>query len=252
MVGQQHPLGHYSYAPGIEPYSGGAVAAAGNEVRHYSLIQRTSWRDGFGRIEDTVDQLGLDRSALCGVELRCPQPHTFAGFVEFNREYRALLDEWGLLVGDDNPIARTNVAPVFDPPDATELTGFCLVVPVQDDGRKTFVIAGAGDLVDQADLRPEAIVGAGRIGADLWRARVEQVLDEMEHRMSTLGVRWEDATDIDVYCASAGWAALAHTTIAARCGAGATRGLQWVLSHPPIVGLSFEMDVRGIRCGSRI
>ena len=73
-------------------------------------------------------------------------PLTFAGFVGFNREYRALLGEWGLLVDGRNPVARTNVAPVVAPPSEASLYAFSHTVPTDGAGRPTFVAAGSGEL----------------------------------------------------------------------------------------------------------
>lgn len=244
MTAREHPDSKYRYAPGIEPYSGGVIATEGHRIRHVEVTGWPRWQDGFSLIEEYLSARGLDRRSLCAVELRCPQPHTFDGFISFNGDYRAQLAGWDLLVGDDNPVARTNVAPVHHPPLETVLAGFSVVVPEPLD-RPTFVVAGAGDLVDQADLRPEAIVdGQGSDGGP-WGARVDQVLDEMESRLAALGVGWDLVTDIDVYCATAGWSD-ALDRLMARCGSAAARGLHWFISRPPITGLSFEMDLRGV------
>lgn len=250
MTGRMHPSGRYVYAPGIEPYSGGVRATAGFEVQHVALSERSSWRDGFVTIERYLDQRGLQRDVLCGVELRCPQPHSFDGFIDFNHDYRSLLASWDLLVGDDNPIARTNVAPVVGAPSETQLAAFSIVVPSELE-RTTFVIAGAGDLVDQADLRPEAIVRADA-GGEEWAARIAQVMTEMEARMTALEVGWDLVTTIDVYCASAEWAASAGNAVVERAGPAAANGLTWFLAHPPIIGLSYEMDIRSVANELRI
>jgi hypothetical protein len=250
MTGRAHPSGRYIYAPGIEPYSGGVRATAGYEVQHVTLTNSREWREGFAVVERFLGERELDRDALCAVELRCPQPHSFDGFIEFNHEYRSLLNSWELLVGEDNPVARTNVAPVAGAPAETHMHAFSVVVPSALD-RPTFVIAGAGDLVDQSDLRPEAIVRA-EPGGEQWGARIDQVMTEMETRMSALGVGWDLVTDIDVYCAEAGWAVSATEAVGQRAGTAAANGLTWFVAHPPILGLSYEMDVRSVVSELRI
>jgi hypothetical protein len=254
MTARSHPLGEYRYVPGIEPYSGGVLASAGFEIRHIELRVGRPWRDGLDLARELLAERGLEPTALCAVELRCPRPHTFEGFIEFNTEYRALLRSWGLLVGEDNPVARTNVAPVQDPPSGTELVGFSIVTPSTDAdaGPPSFVIAGAGDLVDQADLRPEAIVAADGGDSAAWAARIGQVMSEMETRMGALGVGWADVTDIDVYCASSQWADLAREAVLQRAGRASAVGMRWFVAHPPITGLSFEMDVRGVNHEERL
>ena len=244
MTLRPSPVAPFSYIPGIEPYSGGVVAAPGAEIIHVTLQEAIPWRAGFERIEEITTSDGVDRTALCAVELRCPQPHSFEGFIGFNGEYRALLDDWGLLNGDDNPIARTNVAPVHHPPDETSLHAFSYVKQ-SNSGMGSFVVAGAGDLMDQSDLQPSSIVAKDLDGEDAWRARIEQVCREMEDRMMAIGMQWNDCSVIDVYCAE-DWFSQAGDTLIDRIGTSISVGIHWHFAHPPIQGLRFEMDVRRI------
>ena len=239
------PHAPFSYVPGIDPYSGGVIAAPGAEIVHVTLVEALPWRLGFERIEQITSAEGVERTALCAVELRCPQPHSFDGFIGFNREYRAILSDWGLLVGDDNPIARTNVAPVHEPPDETSLHAFSYVRSAPAAGPVSFVVAGAGDLMDQSDLQPSSIVADGADGPETWRLRIEQVCREMEERMSSMGVEWKDCSTVDVYCAH-DWFSQAGATLTGRIGSAVRAGLRWYIAHPPIEGLSFEMDVRRV------
>ena len=80
------PHAPFSYVPGIDPYSGGVIAAPGAEIVHVTLVEALPWRLGFERIEQITSAEGVERTALCAVELRCPQPHSFDGFIGFNRE----------------------------------------------------------------------------------------------------------------------------------------------------------------------
>lgn len=50
----------------------------------------------FARIDRHLREQNRGRVALCGIELRSPQPFTFDGFGRFNEGYRALLAEWGI------------------------------------------------------------------------------------------------------------------------------------------------------------
>ncbi|MEC7914662.1 MAG: RidA family protein [Actinomycetota bacterium] len=239
------PVAPFSYVPGIDPYSGGVVAAPGAEIIHVTLREPLPWRDGFERIKEITANDEVDHTALCAVELRCPVPHSFEGFIGFNDKYRSLLDDWGLLNGDDNPIARTNVAPVHHPPNDTSLYAFSYVKTVEGDDPGSFVVAGAGDLMDQSDLQPGSIVAKDLDGEEAWRSRIEQVCQEMEDRMSSMGVGWHDCTVIDVYCAE-DWFSQAGDTLIERIGPALAAGLHWHVAHPPIEGLRFEMDVRSV------
>ena len=239
------PVAPFSYVPGIDPYSGGVVASPGSEIVHVTLAESVPWREGFDRIQAITENNGGDRTALCAIELRCPRPHSFEGFMVFIDEYRSILDDWGLLNGDDNPIARPNVAPVHHPPEETTLHAFSYVAEASENPTSSFVVAGAGDLMDQSDLQPSSIVARDLDGKDAWRMRVEQVCEEMEARMSSIGVQWSDCSVIDVYCAQ-DWFGQAGDALVERIGTAVGSGLHWYISRPPIEGLTFEMDVRGV------
>jgi hypothetical protein len=248
-----HPDAPYSYIPGIDAYSAGVIAHPGFELIHITLRRPEAWQSGIEEAIAAVEALDLPINALCAFELRCPTPHSFEGFGAFNDEYRTVLGDAGLLLKRTNPIARTNVAPVVDPPEFTQLYGFTFVSPMDDevdewddDIEPSFVVAGAGDLVDQADLRPEAIVGSGQEDSKKIRSeKMAQVIGVMEERMATLGVGWDDVTIANVYTAGALGTHLAGD-ILAPMGQHAAHGVHWHYSHPPISGLTFEMDVRGI------
>lgn len=119
-----HPLGNYRFLPGISPYSCGVVSSPGFEIVHVAFQQPVAFRQGFREIEKFLADQKRPKAALCGIELRSPKPYTFEGFKQFNAEYTAILKEWGVFVADVNPVARTNVAPVIDPPKEPVLYGF--------------------------------------------------------------------------------------------------------------------------------
>jgi hypothetical protein len=108
--------GGYRFLEGGAPYSAGVVADAGHEIVRVTLARSLPWRSGFAAVDRFLAEAGHGRPALCAIELRSPRQVTLDGFAEFNQEYRAVLGEWGLLVGGRNPVARTNVAPVVRPP----------------------------------------------------------------------------------------------------------------------------------------
>jgi hypothetical protein len=72
------------------------------------------------------------------------------------------------------------------------------------------------------------------------------VVEEMERRMRALGFGWEDVTDTQLYTVHDVHAWLGPDL----AGRGAVRGgLTWHYARPPIEGLEFEMDVRGVSRG---
>jgi hypothetical protein len=238
-----HPSGDYSYLPGISAFSCGTVARAGHEIVHVTLAQPVPWRAGFQRIDGHLREQGRARTALCGIELRSPAAFTFAGFDQFNAGYRGLLADWGILVGDDNPIPRTNVAPVVGAPTEPSLYAFAYTVPGRTPA-PTFIVAGAGELRDRAQ-GPEGIVRHGETTAEAMREKARFVLQTMQERLTALGGDWPRVTAIDVYTAQPIHALVLEEILRA-AGAAAIHGVRWFPSRPPILGLEFEMDLRGV------
>jgi enamine deaminase RidA (YjgF/YER057c/UK114 family) len=240
---RDHPSGDYRYMPGISAFSCGSVAAPGHEIVHVTLAAPVPWRAGFARIERHLAEVGRPRPALCGIELRSPAPFTFDGFGKFNEGYRALLAEWGVLVGDDNPIPRTNVAPVIGAPPEPSLYAFSYTQPGSTPA-PTFIVAGAGELRDRAQ-GPEGIVRHGDTSPNGMRDKARFVMATMQERLRTLGGDWTRVTAIDIYTAEP-----IHTLVLGEimkaAGPAAIRGVHWYPSRPPIQGLDYEMDLRGV------
>jgi hypothetical protein len=235
----------YRFLPGGEPYSSGVVAAPGWEVVHVTLQTAVPWRQGFVAIERHLGTLGRPRTALCAVELRIPTPLTFAGFADFNRGYRALLGEWGLLVDGRNPVARTNVAPVVGPPAEPSLYAFSHTVAADAPGRPTFVAAGSGELRPGPASRA-SVVRPDETSPEAMREKAAHVMGVMQARLDGLGAAWADVTSVGIYTAHPLESFLA-TEVLAAMGPAAIHGVHWFLSHPPIAGLAYEMDLRGVR-----
>jgi len=238
-----HPGGDYRYLPGISAFSSGAVAGPGHEIVHATLAAPVPWRAGFARIEQHLRALGRPRAALCGIELRSPRPFTFDGFAQFNEGYRSLLAEWDILVGDDNPIPRTNVAPVVGAPAEPSLCAFAYTVPGTTP-TPTFVVAGAGELRDRA-RGPDGIVRHGDTSAEAMREKARFVMATMADRLRALGAEWSRVTAIDVYTAMPLDAGLLEE-ILRPAGPAAIHGVHLFPSRPPIEGLEFEADLRGL------
>jgi hypothetical protein len=240
-----HPSGDYRFLPGIAPYSCGAVSVPGFEIAHVTLHRPLACIVGFGMIREHLEREGRPKSALCGIELRSPRPFSFEDFAEFNRAYAAILEDWGVFVGGANPVARTNVAPQWSPPAEPVLYGFSYSRPCRADQPPTFVVAGAGELPEGV-LSPEAIVRGDETSRGAMIEKAAFVLDLMENRLKGLGVGWEQVTAADIYTVHP-LERLLLEVIHNRIGPAALHGIRWFLARPPIVGIEFEMDVRGVR-----
>lgn len=211
----------------------------GFEVVNAVFRRPVPWRQGFEAIARQLSDANRPKQALCGVELRCPAPMTPDGFHEFNTGYRAILEDWDIIVGDVNPVGRTNVSPVVDPPADTLMYGFSYTVE-NANAPPTFCGAGGGE------TNADGIVREGDTSPEGMREKTARVMAIMQERLFGLGMRWQDVTTVNVYTANtqADWLA---PELLARMGEEAVHGVHWHLSHPPIIGLDFEMDLRGTR-----
>jgi hypothetical protein len=75
------------------------------------------------------------------------------------------------------------------------------------------------------------------------REKARLVLEVMEQRMAALGVGWGDVTATQLYTIQDIRAHFADEYI--RRGA-APAGLTWHYARPPVEGLEYEVDVRGV------
>jgi hypothetical protein len=243
----RHPQGNYLFLPGISPYSCGVVSAPGFEIAHVTFRHPIAYRRIFDLIENYLKDSRRPKAALCGIELRSPRPFTFSGFTEFNAGYSKILEDWGLFVDGVNPVARTNIAPEVDPPSEPGLFGFSFTKECDPSLPPTlpptFVVSGAGELPEGV-LAHEAIIRVGDTSPEAMIEKASFVLDLMESRLLGLGADWSRVTTVDVYTVHAMERVLPDV-ILNRIGSAGIHGVRWFFSRPPIVGIEFEMDVRG-------
>jgi len=240
----EQPAGGYRFLPGIGAYSCGAVSNPGFEIVHVTFQQPIAYRSGFARIEKLLAAHQRPKTALCGIELRSPKPYSFSGFAEFNAEYAKVLEGWDVFVNGVNPVARTNVAPVLDPPSEPALYGFSFARPCAPDLRPTFVVAGAGELPEGA-LSREAIVALGDTSPHGLLTKSRFVMDVMQCRLRDLGVEWPSVTTANAYTAHSLTPLLPE--ILGPMGSAGVHGVHWHYCRPPIEEIEYEMDMRGTR-----
>jgi hypothetical protein len=241
-----NPKGNFSFLPAIEAFSAGAVAMPGHEVIHVAFASPPPLRKGYELIDRFLRDRGRPAQALCGIELRSPRPMTLPDFEAFNRGYVELLKERDIFVDGVNPVARTNVAPVCDPPSEASLYAFSFTEP-SPDAPFTFIGAGGGDRIIQSAKKdgPE-IVAEGTLSHELMREKVAFVLGLMDKRLAGLGVDWSQVSAVNVYTAHSIFPFL-ETLLLPRLGPAKTHGVHWHFVRPPVRGMEFEMDVRGCR-----
>ena len=245
-----HPTGNYRFLPGIAPYSCGVVAAAGFEIVHVTFGHPLPYRAGITRIEKFLSESQRPKTALCAIELRSPRPFTFAGFMEFNTEYAAILKQWGVFVERVNPVARTNVAPELFPPTEPLLHGFSYTRPSVGTVPLTFIVAGGGEL-PEGSLARNDIIALGDTSRRGIETKARFVMDLMENRLRGLGADWNAVSAVDVYTVHP-IAEIVRGVILSRMGPTTLQSVQWHYSRPPIEEIEFEMDVRGVRSDLRL
>ena len=235
--------GGYRYIRGRFQYSGGVAAEPSHRIERVRFRRPVPLKAGFRRIEAHLAAAGRPMTAFCACELRSPGQFSEEGFVAFNRAYVQTLERWGLFRDEENPVARSNVCPEANPPAEPGFHAFCYTVPNDGSGAGTFVIAGSGEAPEGPGAYRDRIVRRGDTSPGAMREKARYVLGAMESRMAALGFGWRDATAAQVYTVHE-IHGLFGPEIAAR-GADPD-GIQWSWARPPVEGLAFEMDVRGL------
>ena len=231
----------YSYIPGPFQYSAGVAALPGHHLERVRFIDPVPLDEGFGLIEQYMDDARLPRTAFCACELRSPAPFTDEGFRAFNRVYVGTLERWGIFKNETNPVARSNVCPEVNPPAGPSFHAFTVAVP--KDGPPSFVIAGSGEAHEGAGPYKDKTIRYRDTSPEGMREKARHVLGVMEDRMSALGFGWADTTAVQVYTVHDLHPFLGDEI--ARRGA-ARHGLTWHFNRPPVVDLDYEMDCRGV------
>lgn len=239
-----HPNGSFRFIRGIAPYSGGVVATPGHEIVWVTFRRARPLVAGMQVAAQVAAEDGLGPSSLCAFALRSPAPMDLDAFAAFNATYRDLLADLDVLHEDPNPIARTNVVPRPTPPDEPLVHGFAYTRVNPSLDMTTFVVAGAAEIRTKP-LDMDAVVRPGDTSPAALVEKADQVLETMGRRLGVLGRSWDEVTTVDLYTRHDVDAALA-ARLAAPLGTGAIHGIRWFPSDPPVVGLEFEMDVRGV------
>ena len=234
--------GGYRFIPAVFQYSGGVAAEAGYQVERVTLRRPLPLAAGFERASTIIEGRGRPLTAFCACELRSPLPFTDDGFKAFNEQYVKTLAQWGIYDGKVNPVARSNVCPEINPPAQPLMHAFCFTTPSQQ-AVPTFVVAGSGEAREGGATYRERTIRFGETGPDAIREKALFVLGEMERRLAALGQSWSATTATQVYTVYDLHPLLGEAIVAR--GA-VPNGLTWHFCRPPVRGLEYEMDCRGI------
>ena len=240
-----HPFepGGYAFVEGNFRYSQGIIALPGHRLRRVRFARPLPMAEGFAAVARHMAAAQRPPTALAACELRCAQPYGLAGFDEFNRAYGTTLGQWGLQLGGLNPVARSNVAPHYHPPQEQCFHAFTYTVPGSGPGPAEFVVAGSGEWPESQPF-PDAIIAPGDVSAAGIHRKAAFVLGTMRERVAALGGDWNAITASNIYTVHA-----FHRIVDALLGpSGLTNAdLTWQVCRPPVEGLDFEMDLRCVR-----
>ena len=242
--------GNYRYIKAVFQYSGGVAAEPGFEIERARFMKPLPLADAFAAVEAHLKSIGRPVTAFAACELRSSTPFSEQGFIDFNKTYVQTLARWGIYQdaqgerGPVNPVARTNVCPLYGAPPEPAMAAFSYTVPVRAGGtrRGTFILSGGGEARDGPGSFRERIVRLNDTCAEGLREKVLFVVSEMERRLAVLGFSWADAVCTNAYTVQN----IGHLVGEALAARGAcVGGLTWHYARPPVIGLEFEMDVQG-------
>lgn len=234
--------GGYRYIPAVFQYSGGVAAEDGFELERVRFLAPVPLADAFAKIEAHLRSIGRPSTAFAHCELRSPGQFTDQGFIDFNKRYVTTLERWGIYRDGVNPVARTNVCPMYHEPAEPSMLAFTYTVPAAGVARRTFMLSGGGDVRSGPELYKDRIVRYGDTSPEGLREKVAFVIAEMEQRLKVLGFDWSDAVSTQAYTVQN----IGHLVGEELARRGAiTGGLVWHYARPPVIGLEYEMDVRG-------
>lgn len=225
----------YGFLKGGYPYSQGVAALPGYAIERVRLPKPLPMAEGFRFVAEWLRSLDRPLVALCAAELRSPKPFSFDGFGEFNKGYRAVLEEWKIIRDGLNPVARSNVAPVGNPPKEPCFYAFCYTVKGTG---SNFVVAGSGEWPEGGKF-PEDIVARGDTSANGLKEKAQFVIGKMRSRMEGLGVSAPSVAQ--VYTAYDFHGVMEDIEKLAP-----QASVTWHRCRPPIEGLDFEMDLRAV------
>jgi hypothetical protein len=237
MIIENHD-GGYDFIRGIGPFSAAVRARAGFAIVHLRFHPFAPLAAAYIHLERHLREMQRPITALCGIQLRVPQPFSREGFEEFNRPYIDRLRGWGLEVEGANPVARTNVAYEVNPITEPSMASFFFTVPATTT-LSTWVLSGVPEIaLGDGGVR---IVAAGDTSLEGMRQKTACVLEVLGRHLAELQIDWSQATTVNLYTTYDMHALMAPLILPA-IGKAALCGITWHYAAPPVTGLALEID----------
>jgi hypothetical protein len=240
--------GNYSYLPSVFQYSAGVFASPGYRLEQVRFKQAVPLHDGFIAVEKHLRAIGRPATAFAHCELRSPRPFDDQGFIAFNEYYVKQLQAWGIYHGaigvQDaiNPVARTNVCPEHHGPKEVSMLAYTYSIP-SPVAVKSFVLSGGGDAKKGSEPYRDRIIAYGDTSLHGLRQKMVHVITEMQTRLAGLALSWHDVTKVQAYSVQP--IASLVDELLSKPGL-IPDGLIWHFARPPVRGLEYEMDLRGM------
>ena len=122
------------------------------------------------------------------------------------------------------------------------LYAFSYIQPAEKLDQPTFIIAGAGELIDGV-LEPDRIIRRNETNTEAMREKATYVVQVMGDRLNKIGGDWEIVNRINIYT-NHSISHLAEDLVLPNVNQ--LHGLNWYQSRPPVIDIEYEMDLRCI------
>lgn len=238
--------GGFRYIPEAgSPFSAGVAALAGHTLVRVRLHEPLPLDKGLDFVVRYLNDAGRPPSALAGLELRAPSVMSRPEFLTFNKRYVAALRTRKFVTGQNVPVARSNMAPLYDPPTTDVLSAFTYAAPIEAHdpaSGATFLLSG----------RPEydgtVVIAPGDVSQNGLSRKAKFVMERLRQGVATLGGTWSDLTGVQIYMTEP----LPLVMDVMRAAGILNVGLSFFPGSTPVIGFDnvryeFEADVRAIR-----
>ncbi len=231
--------GNYHFLRGGAAFSGAVLADEGYAIVHVTLLQPIPVTEGFDFIAEYLQKQNRPVQAVCAIELRSHRQLSFADFAAFNNgTYLPALKKHDLLIDGAGPMTRSNLAVEINPPATQVIYAFSYTVPAtENNSPRDFVLSGA------ADMKGSEIIRAGETSDDAMREKAMYVMEELQERLDTMNLKWDDCTAFNVYTVYNIFPFLREVFLE-KIGRTQMEGVKWFFTRAPIIGLELEADAR--------
>jgi hypothetical protein len=212
------------------------IALRRHSLTRVRLRGQVPMADGMARAAAFLRSQNRPTSAFAACELRAPASMSRSEFPAFNATYASLLRQHGFGADDAHPVARSNMAPQFDPPGKATLFAFTFATPCEGPGGRDFLISGKPENTETSIIAPGDTSPAGM------HAKAAYVIAQLQDWTRELGGDWGDVNGAQAYTVRS----LDGVIEALRQGGLADAGLTLFPAYPPIDWCEFEIDVRAV------